>query len=29
MALKTFSTKEKIIYFTDLILYASGEENTL
>jgi heterodisulfide reductase subunit B len=29
MALKTFSTNEKIIYFTDLILYASGEENKL
>ena len=27
MALKTFSTKEKIVYFTDLILYVTGEEN--
>jgi heterodisulfide reductase subunit B2 len=25
MALKTFSTNEKVVYFTDLILYATGE----
>lgn len=29
MALKTFSIKEKIVYFSDLILYVTGEENKL
>ncbi len=29
MALKTFSSNEKIVYFTDLILYAAGEEGKL
>jgi heterodisulfide reductase subunit B len=29
MALKTFSSNEKIVYFTDLILYAAGEEGNL
>lgn len=29
MALKTFSTNEKIVYFSDLILYVAGEEDNL
>jgi len=29
MALKTFSTNEKIVYFSDLILYVTGEESKL
>ncbi len=29
MALKTFSNKEKVVYFSDLILYVTGEENKL
>lgn len=29
MALTTFSRNEKIVYFTDLILYAAGEEGAL